>query len=658
MRGLAALARREIEEHRLVLLAALVAGLLAAGAPLLPIRGGNPREVREAAAAFVALAFAAGLSIRLGSSVLAREIANRRIGFFLARPLSSGAIWGGKLAGSAAVAAAAAALALLPSFALNGARFSPEIGAILLAGIALSAAVLLPVSHALGIVLRSRSPRIGADLALFVLTAAAVTLTSRWLIAETAFEAWRRAAIALACFLLGAVAAAGFAAVARGRADIRDAHRAFSRFLWPAAVGAAALFAAYAKWIVPVAPGDLAWIWVSPAPRGDWATISGRAPSRAGYNALFLLETSSGRAVKLKNGYARPVFSADGRAAVWLESSTSLSFLSLLSRPEWMGSSRPVRFYRFAPGERSADPAPTGVLFSSPPRAWAISSDGTRLAAVNDETGGASANVISVYELSTARLLAAAAIPPNVGAHLLFLTPDRLRVYREESNEGRAANETPRRLAISEMDVPGKKLTETGRMGPFAGFLVLRTDAGASRAIVLDPRGRRMTLHDGRSGRQIAILSSGERRSRNAAFLGDGRIALVESSDTGARVRIFSSDGEERMMVPIRFGPGWRIGLGGETAPGVAVVAIRPDKSEWKDSECLLVDMRTGQTRTIGEHLFPAAAMAWWGRHDPSWYPAAGSEATRLFLDARGSLLRLDPATGRRRVVLTGRPSP
>jgi hypothetical protein len=50
--------------------------------------------------------------------------------------------------------------------------------------------------------------------------------------------------------------------------------------------------------------------------------------------------------------------------------------------------------------------------------------------------------------------------------------------------------------------------------------------------------------------------------------------------------------------------------------------------------------------------------MAWWGRHDPSWYPAAGSEATRLFLDARGSLIHFDASTGERRVILAGHPSP
>jgi hypothetical protein len=316
-----------------------------------------------------------------------------------------------------------------------------------------------------------------------------------------------------------------------------------------------------------------------------------------------------------------------------------------------------VRFHRFALGE-SAGPSPTDVLFSSPPRAWAISSDGKHLAAVNDETGGASANFVSVYDLSTARLLAAAAIPPQVGAHLLFVTPDRLRIYLEESPGRGAANEVPRQLVTYEMDVVARKLIETGRMGLFAGFLVLRTDARASRTIVLDPRGRKMTLYDGRSGRRIAALSSGERRSRNAAFLGDGRIAQVESSDTGTRMRIFSFDGDEQRMVPIRFGPGWRIGLGGEILPGVVAVAVRSEKADWKDSECLLVDTRTGQTRTIGEHLFPAVAMAWWGRHDPSWYPAAGSEATRLFLDAGGSLIHFDASTGERRVILAGRPSP
>ena len=394
---------------------------------------------------------------------------------------------------------------------------------------------------------------------------------------------------------------------------------------------------------------------MSPSPRDDWTTLSGRAASRGDDDALFLFKTSTGRFVKVKSAEARPVFSADGRAAVWLEASRGLSFLSLLSRPEWMEGSRPARFYRFAPMESSAEPVATDVLLSSAPRAWTVSADGARVAAINEETDTASANSVSVYELSTGRLLAAAAIPPNIGAHLVFVAPDRLRIYLEEPSESAASGEARRRLGIHEMDVAGKTLAQTGQMGPFAGFLVLRTDAAASRAIAIDRRGRKMTLHDGRSGRQIAILSSGERRSRNAAFLGDGRVAEVESSGAGARLRVFSPEGEEQKMVPLRFGDGWRIALGGETAPGVVLVAVRSESAaESKDSECLLVDTRTGQAQSIGKRIFPAAAMAWWGHDDPSWYPAAGSEATKLFLDGRGSLIRLDPATGARRVILSG----
>ncbi len=530
---------------------------------------------------------------------------------------------------------------------------------IFLAGLAIAVLVLLPIAHAAGIAIRSRSAWLAADLVLLAVTAGAVTWTARLLLAEAAPAAASRGLIALGVLLLAALTGAGFAALAAGRTDIRAAHAALSRVLWPAALAAAALFAVYAKWAVSITPGDLAWIWLSPSPRGDWTALSGRAASRGEDDALFLFKTSTGRFVKVRSGEARPAI-LRGRPRGRLARSEAAAFpFSLSCRgPSRLGISRPARFYRVAPLESSAEPVATDVLLSSMPRAWTVSADGARVAAVNDDADvTSSTSKVSVYDLSTGRLLAAAALPPNIGARLVFIALDRLRIYLEEPSGSASAGQARRRLGIHEMDVAGKTLAETGEMGPFEGFLVLRTNPAASRAIAIDPRGGRMTLHDGRSGRQIAILSSGERRSRNAAFLGDGRIAEVESNGAGARLRVFSPEGEEQKMVSLRTGDGWRIALGGETAPGVVLVALRSvTASGWRDSECLLVDTRTGETRLAGKRIFPAAAMAWWGRDDPSWYPAAGSEATRLFLDTRGSLLRLDPVTGARRVILAGVP--
>ena len=249
MKGLAAVARREIVQHRDIPLAALVAGILAAGAPLLHSGSSSARDIREAAAAVVALLLAAGVSVALGSSVLAREIATRRIGFDFARPVSAAAIWAGKLGGIAVLVAGATIAVALPTFLVNRGSVSREIGLILSSGLAVAIFVLLPVAHAAGIVFRSRSPWLAADLVLLVVTSGTVALTARFLFQEMALIAVGRGLIALGVFVLAVVIGAGLAALSRGRTDIRAAHRAFSRVFWPAALAAAVLFAAYARWI-------------------------------------------------------------------------------------------------------------------------------------------------------------------------------------------------------------------------------------------------------------------------------------------------------------------------------------------------------------------------------------------------------------------------
>ena len=44
-----------------------------------------------------------------------------------------------------------------------------------------------------------------------------------------------------------------------------------------------------------------------------------------------------------------------------------------------------------------------------------------------------------------------------------------------------------------------------------------------------------------------------------------------------------------------------------------------------------------------------------WGAGDPTQVPEPGSEATKLFYGPNGSLVRFDPLTGKRRVILAGR---
>jgi hypothetical protein len=661
MKGLAAIARREIVQHRDFILGALFAGILAATVPLLPFADGQRREIREISAAFAALALAVGVSIALGSSTLAREIATRRIGFDFARPVPAAGIWAGKLGGAAVVTAAVAIAAMFPTLLVNRGVVSREIGLILIAGLVFTIALLLPVAHAAGIVFRSRSPWLAVDLVLLVVTAGVVALIARLLLHEMALTAAGRGLVALGVLLLAAVIGAGFAALAGGRTDIQAAHRAFSRSFWPATLAAAALFAAYARWTISIEPRDLAGIWAVPAPRGDWTGISGWARGRGDYEPLFLFQTSTGRSLKLEAGFWKAgswnplVFSGDGRVAVWLEGGYRISPLSAIGLPELVRSRfEPLEFHRLALDNPSARPQATGILLSSFPRTWAVSGDGNLIAVAS--AGGGLRSLVSVHELSTGRLLASVAMPPQVRLHIVFPAPGHVRLYAEESSESGPSNEVRRQVAVYDFAIAARELTRVGRTETFQGWVVLRRSPDGSRFLVFDPRGKTITLHEDPSGRRLAILSSGERWTRSAVFLADGRITSTERDAAGTRVRVFSSGGEEQKTIPIRTGPGWRIGLGGEVSAGKLVVSSRPDRSDWKDSEIFLADTSTGESRPVAQHLVPLIGPSWRTKDDPESWPAAGSEATKLFYGAGDSLVHFDALTGEQRVILAGHP--
>ncbi|HWN40949.1 MAG TPA: hypothetical protein VNW71_01945, partial [Thermoanaerobaculia bacterium] len=107
-----------------------------------------------------------------------------------------------------------------------------------------------------------------------------------------------------------------------------------------------------------------------------------------------------------------------------------------------------------------------------------------------------------------------------------------------------------------------------------------------------------------------------------------GRIELRLLDDRGAELKRFDL-------------PGHRVRLGGQPAPGLLAVMTTEDPSEktWRSD---LLDLESGALRPIGEGLFPEG----W----PSLAP--GSIGTQLFLQKKGGLVRIDPASGRQHAIL------
>ena len=71
------------------------------------------------------------------------------------------------------------------------------------------------------------------------------------------------------------------------------------------------------------------------------------------------------------------------------------------------------------------------------------------------------------------------------------------------------------------------------------------------------------------------------------------------------------------------------------------------------DLTSYLISVDQGQTRELGQHLQPVSRWLWFFG-PPNAVPLPGAEGSTLFQTGDGSLIRLDPATGERRVLLGG----
>jgi hypothetical protein len=641
VKGLIAVARREFAEHRLVVAAALISGLLAALVILLPTHVHERRDIREVAAIFVGCAFAAGLAIALGLSTMAGQLTNRRLGFYFARPLSAFQITAGKFGGATLLVLAAGIAGLAPGILANGAHLSREARLVAPAFLLFSIAVLLPFAHALGVAGRARSRWLGLDAAALSIAVVLSTLAARLLIRHLAIPALNRGMIALVVAVVAGLWVAGFVSVARGRTDAERAHRALSLTLWPIAAGGAALFLAYAGWTVSPRIGQIARIdGAVPAPRSSWVYVAGVTPGRGDYEAEFLYDTQTGQSVRVRNGGRAPLFSRDGRSAVWCEPAYAATGLPLLSRP-WgsiHGEGCDVR--RLSPSGLAG----TSISFATVPRPRALSADASRLAAVTSERGS---RTVSVHDLASGKLLGAAPLPADGRAFLVFAAPDRLRIFVDTATHTAAGE-----IQMLEYDLSARAVRELGRVALGPGYHFLRLSPDATRLLLVS---HQVLLIDSSGTQPVTVLSSGPRWSRNAIFLEDGRVALAEADDAGGRVQIFSADGAPEKTIPI--GGAGRLNLGAEVRPGVLVVARRAGTgaAASDDGDSFFVDVATGEIRSAGRNATPAATAMWW-TEDPAFRLSAGDPGATLFIDRRaGALMRIDPGTGQRRRILPAR---
>lgn len=240
MKGFLVLLHRETCEFWLLLPASLIAGLVCALWPA--VHGAtDPSRERLVVSTMVGVGSAFGMAVVLGAIVLGRDLFERRLGFYFARPLSAAAIWAGKFFAVPILSTAAAFLIWLPA-CIDTRVFddqtrqilhSPMILFVLLGTLGIAA-----VSHVFGTWFRSRSRWL-----LFDLPALAMFVLLDWRILESVAEIDTviPAQQTIGFLVMIAASVAGFAQIAVGRTDLDRGRRTLSLVLWGVLLGGTTL---------------------------------------------------------------------------------------------------------------------------------------------------------------------------------------------------------------------------------------------------------------------------------------------------------------------------------------------------------------------------------------------------------------------------------
>lgn len=643
MRGMLAVLERELTEWRLLFVAALVTGLIPLAVPWMPNPGGlEPGEMRDGTAVGLAAIVSTVLAFLLGSSVLARDLSEKRLGFYFARPLSGGALWAGKMLGAAILVFGTGFLILLPTLLAGGniaeaSRWGASTtvdNLIALLVPILGLLLLLVTSHALSVMVRSRSPWLLLDIAALALLAAALWACRRALLAERAYFAVQGLEAVLTGIFLLAVSVAGFLQVTRGRTDLRRGHRLLSLTLW-SVLGVATLGCmATTRWVLAATPRDLVdFHTVQPAPSGSWIAVGGVVRNRGGYTPTFLLDLASGRFFKLESlalpyiyGFERgSFFSRDGSRAAWLSETAG---------EDYVLSTLDLR----RPG---AVPARTTVSYPDMPQSLALSPDGFRIAARWYDR-------LTVDDLRTGRLLISASLPPDPDRRdlLRFRDGNHLQIFQSSQIE-EPGRPPVWRLATADLDIASRRMARVGQVDIAGreGFWQLSPDG--EFALLHRIQLSQPLLAHLRSGRTLTLSTSSTSQDSFAArFLADGRLAVTEEAGERILFRLLSPEGSEQLRAYL---PGSRVLVGGQPTPGLLAVATRKlGSDERKTWTSWLLDLQTGRVRRLANGLLPTTM----GPREP------GSLPSRMFYRRYGDLLLLDPATGKLRTVLPGTDSP
>jgi hypothetical protein len=660
-----AIARREVQARvRLLIFAALV-GLLPL---LLPLLVELPRSTQGIGRVPVAAGLLGLLTLvlapLLGVSVLSADVASRRLGFYLARPLGIPALVAGKVMGGLAVLLAVQLLVAGPAASLEWGALVPVTSQrglrIAVLGFALGSVFLFALGLVGGLLVRLRSWTMlvaAAALVLWGLLVAAgvhrwgfwITLHTRagWQESLAAAQAGQAAWLRLVAVLAAGVAvlslvwlAAPMLAISRGRTDGARVHRWLSLVAWPAWLAITGLLV--------VLPDGLSRRRLEDPPAtvvgvgGGWIALGSYFEPplflHSGTGHLRAAPWELWQAHRLSN----VVFAASAPRAVWL-------------RKRANGLGEPDRQWRGALEVVSVDlDSGTQVVVSLQAGGWLhglqVSADGQRAVVLEE---GQQGRVLVVDLVAGKELFRARPSPEGRPAILQDARFESATVVHLFQAIRTAEPDRRQDVEIHALDLtraafaPVAVLTASGalqwRQGNAGGNHLLW---GASA----------VSVHDGRSGALLASypLVPGDRH--DFLLLADHSLATVrwragqvsvlrgqggiwgQPVDLGAQGKLDTL--AHLAMAPIEIGPGKVHVTWGDRPPAPRAPVMRA-----------LVDLQAGRMLPLPADLSLVAGQRQ-VRHTPLDGEAAGLVA-RLALDGQGrSLFLYDHGTNQRRHLM------
>ncbi len=616
--------RLEFNGRWKALAAALVMGLLALTAPLLPQwRHYGADTVGAVAALTIAVAFALATGLGFGAAILAGPIVQRRESFYLSRPVGLIKLWLGRFLAVLLLSIGSASLALLPAL-LSYPKESLWVGLFDLESLLMifsSLICLISLTALFRILIAARSIwALGFPVALvigFFLWRANISQV----LDMGLMHGWLFLGLLLVPVFFAALGGEALASI-RGRSDPGRAARIGGVVGTSILLGVEILMWAGLSFLGAATPADTVEVnYAVPAPEGPWMLESVQVRRLGvGYQRHFLRDSENGKWLKVQplSGYFDlGSFSADGRRVAVLDADgarNDILQVKILDLDHPEGKEGCLAIFPVEAGAR---------VVLSPTGTKAISAEGPRIRIWDVETGKLLANEISDRNPFYLRVM-------DSGKAWIFLGS-------EKRSGGGFSVEARRFEAGEKQSAPVWRQDGIVSRGSWALTTMLNQSPGTF--LVRDPENEnvRLVVRNWESGAILWEVPLG-RESLPHVFRALNETAVIASE--------WSVGGKQPVRV-VRFGPGgveWsrefsqaKSALFGPMIDGNHIAVILIAYPEQSEKRTLVLNVGTGESQQIGEtDLIPAV-----------WpfsvqMPKPGSLGSRLFIRARRELLRLD----------------